>query len=980
MARMNKTLLLAASLGLVSSVACRASRDATPAGFQIHPDFSMELVASEPAVLDPVDMEFDEKGRVFVLEMPGYPDQTEPVGRVVLLGDGDGDGRFEARTLFADELGASADAILPYRGGLLVASPPDLLFLDDTDGDGRADVREVVLSGFAVGNPQHVFNGLNHGLDNWIYGATGGGSGSQAFWPDDPTTKVALHDNDFRFHIPSRRFQRTGKSAGGFEMTFDSWGRSFSTHNTEHVSLLVLPGRFLEDQPGDLRNTRHLISDHGTDGPARLFPIGVQETRVNHPEQSGHFSGACGITAYTGGAFGTGFDDNLLIADVVLNLVHRAVVRPDGASLSASRARERVEFVASSDRSFRPVNMTVGPDGALYLLDMHRDVIEHPEWIPDEIEATLDLGAGRNKGRIYRITPRAGLPRLRADLNRSKPSELATALGHSNRWWRETAQRLLVESSSTSVEPALREALSSSDNPYERLHALWTLEGLGRLENDDVVVALGDTHPRLRENALIVAETRTGEDAGVRDAVLGLVDDPDARVRLFVVLALGRLESDAARDALLAVASRDAADPWTRAALLSSFDQDPSGAIRGILERPGISEADGAALVRHLSARVPVAGVGDLLTFLSVPEVPAPVAIAALDGLAEGQKGGKRAALSSSNKAWLRSLVVEAPAPLARAAGQAGRALGMQQTPEETLRLHRAGAEALEKDRPVAERLEALGLSGLAPFRVRQDVLFALLETTQPASLQRAAFRQLARSGEETVAPHLLGTWKELGREVRAEAGTFLLRRRANHDALLSALEDELVTLGELNLDLERRRRLLRSPDESIRERAGALFSDAGVVTRAEALASMLPALELQGSSEAGRGVFGELCARCHRMDGEGTDLGPDLTDIARKSPETVLREIVDPNAAVEAAFVGYNVELGDGRIFSGILINETDDRLTVREAGGLDTEVLREDIENLWTGGLSTMPEELEVGLELQAMADLLAYLQQPR
>ena len=979
---MNKRSV-AVSLALFAPWACHASRDEAPSGFEIHPDFSLELVASEPVVLDPVDLEFDEQGRVFVLEMPGYPGDEEPVGRVVLLGDEDGDGRYETRTLFAEKLAATADSILSYRGGLLVASPPDLLFLEDTDGDGRADTREVVLSGFSVGNPQHNLNGLNHGLDNWIYGANGGGSGSQVFWPEDPTRTIQIHDNDFRFHIPSRRFERTGATAGGFEMTFDSWGRSFSTHNTEHVSLLVFPGRHLENQPGALRNTRQLISDHGTDGPARIFPIGAQETRVNHPEQSGHFSGACGITAYTGGVFGADFADNLFIADVVLNLVHRAVVVPDGSSLLASRARERVEFIASRDRSFRPVNMTVGPDGALYLLDMHRDVIEHPEWIPDEIEATLDLDAGKDEGRLYRITPRAGLPRLRPERDRACPAKLVEALGHPNKWWRDTAQRLLVESESTSVAPALREALSSSDDPHERLHALWTLEGLGLLESDDLAAALADTHPRLRENALVVAEQRVGDDPALMDAVARLVDDPDARVRMFVALALGSLDDERARDALLTVAARDAADRWTRAALLSGLDRDPLAAVRGILERPSISEADGGMLVRHLSARVPGPGVDGLLVALAKPDTPAPVVAAALAGLANGLDDGGRktqVALSPTSERWIRSLVVDAPDTLASAAGQAGQALGLAPTREETARLRRACGDALDPERAVDERLEALGLCELAPFDQRSDILFALLETTQPASLQLAAFHQLAQSRDETVAPHLLAKWKELGRDVRGEAGTFLLRRRANHGALLTALEDEVVTLGELNLDLERRRRLLRSPDESVRERASALFSDAGVVTRAEALAAMRPALELEGDATAGRAVFAELCARCHRMDGEGTELGPDLTDISRKSAETVLREIVDPNAAVEATFVGYSVELGDGRILSGILINETDDRLTVREAGGLDTEVLRKDIESLWTGGLSTMPEELEVGLELQAMADLLAYLQQPR
>ena len=359
-----------------------------------------------------------------------------------------------------------ASSILPWRGGLLVASPPDLVFVRDTDGDGTADERRVELSGFPVGNTQHNYNGLTLGLDNWIYGANGGNAG-EIFFPETPAAKTPLRRDDFRVDLGARRFERIGVSSGGFEHSFDSRGRLYGTHNLEHISLFVFPGSYTEKLPGHLRDTRDVISDHGEDAPARLFPIGVPETRVNHPEQSGRFSGACGITVYTGGAFGPEYDDQPFVADVVVNLLHRPRVRYAGASAVASRAREGVEFLASTDRAFRPVNMTVGPDGALYLLDMHRAVIEHPEWIPDGIEAGLDITAGRDRGRIYRIAPKDGLPPIRGGLDRDDAAALVAALAHSNKWWRDTAQRLLLESPDRAP---LRAAFGNPASALGRLH------------------------------------------------------------------------------------------------------------------------------------------------------------------------------------------------------------------------------------------------------------------------------------------------------------------------------------------------------------------------------------------------------------------------------------------------------------------------------------------------------------------------------
>ncbi len=203
---------------------CPSRHDPLLDSFQIHPDFEIALVAKEPVVLDPIDMEFDEHGRAFVVEMPGYPFMEEK-GRVILLEDKNRDGVYDQRHVFCEGLNF-ADAILPYRGGLLVAAPPDLVFIKDTNGDNVADVREVWLTGFAVENPQHNFNGLTHGLDNWIYGANGGNSGN-VYWPGDSLHRIPLRDDDFRMNFDVRKFERIGVSAGGYGFAFDEWGRIY---------------------------------------------------------------------------------------------------------------------------------------------------------------------------------------------------------------------------------------------------------------------------------------------------------------------------------------------------------------------------------------------------------------------------------------------------------------------------------------------------------------------------------------------------------------------------------------------------------------------------------------------------------------------------------------------------------------------------------------------------------------------------------
>ena len=1023
-----------------------------PPGFELHPEFELELVAAEPVVVDPIDLAFDERGRAFVLELPGYPDMERPA-RIVTVSDTDGDGRWDRRRLFAGDLGM-ADSILPWREGLLAAAPPDIVYLEDADGDGRADRRDVLLSGFAEGNPQHNVNALRYGLDNWVYGVNGG-NGARPFWPEAPEEAVELGQDDFRVDFGSRRFEPTGRGAGGFGMTFGIWGRSFATHNLDHLSQLVIPRRYLGRLPPSWRSGRLRLAAHPDGGPAELFPIGVRQTRPNHPEQSTRFSAACAVTAYGGGAFDGGgpIGDRLavFVADPSANVVHRAVVDTDGAAAEAGRGRPGVEFLASTDPLFRPVNLRVGPDGALYVLDMHRGVIEHPEWIPDPVEAALDLYEGDDRGRVYRIVPARGLPAWAADgggLDRSQTTGLVEALGHANRWRRLTAQRLLVEEHGAEPPAALvtslRQRVLETDNPLGRLHALWSLAGLGALDRATLEALFGDPHPELRRNAVLALEELRdelpeAEAWRLAETMVGLIGDPEPAVRLQAIVTAGLLlESEptlavelgrAVASAVVTGVSRGVAEtpasvgvespkrsqlvrdgPWLRLAAVSVLADDPVAALRLLLASGGSIDPGAADVVERMAALVPAERLGDVigdsLVLRALSEAGAGSAgtgRALLAGLTAAASGAGGAGFAGADLlAPLRRLRRSSDDLLAEAAWRMTAALEIDVTAEEVAHLDCAGVRAADADRDVVERLEALALFGLrrlwpvgaekgaapcpdAGGTVSGEALDggswlermgSLMDAGHPAAVQRAAMAELAVAEESAVTAYVIDRWPYLGPAARRDAGSYLIRGRGRHDALLDALESGRIRLGEMNFILERRRFLLRSPDQNVRRRAAALFDDAGVVTRAEAIAAMLPALELAGNPERGEALFLELCARCHQVGGIGLGPGPNLDGIGRKSGETLLHDILDPNAAVDAAYVNYVVETVEGEVVSGILAESSESGVVLRAADDTVIEVRAERIRAVRSDGLSMMPEELEAGLGPADLADLLAFL----
>lgn len=947
-----------------------------PEGFEIEAGFSLERVAAEPLIKDPVDLEFNELGDALVLEMPGYPFEDQK-SRIVVLKDQDEDGIYDEKIIFIEGL-QLASSFLPYKQGILVAAPPYLLYVQDENQDYIPEKVDTLMGGFATGNLQHNFNGLTLGLDNWVYAANGGNDG-EPYWWEDPETKLDLRGQDFRFDLETKTIERLGESSGGFELAMDEFGRIFETHNLEHISQLVFPDRYMQSGKTLIPHTLQNISDHEENGLARIYPIGEQESRVNHPEQSGYFSGACGITYYGGGDFGSDYEQTVWVADVVLNLIHVDQIKPNSAGFIASRVQENRDFLASSDRAFRPVNMTVGPDGAMYVVDMYRKVIEHPEWIPDDIEKTLDLEAGKDQGRIYRITKENSKSEFVAE-DFSSQEGLVESLAHPNQWVRNTAHRLLMDQElSMETLSKLKQDLSDKDQ-YAKLHGLWILSDKGELDMQAMLTALEDSSPQIRESALLIAEREYNSNSTLVEKGIERLTDSDSRVRMQAALSLSTLEAEKLADFkqayLIAIEEAVAlpSDNWNLAAYTLAAGNYSTELLVKLLEKP--------------SSQIPNEFLSSLaLSSSKIPE-ETPRVLEALNKsrLALGEKEqivhefsrGLEGGNGQSLVPYIASLEESGHLGMISELAELRNKLQLPTSPQYLQLSQGALTKVLDTSLPDSTRLQQLTMLELLPYSEKSTVLFQCLDNSQPLKLQENALRQLSTVNEKEIGVQIVDMWQELSPQTRRYASDLLLYIETHHDALLTGLENGDINIGEMNFDLERRRTLLRWTDnEETKRRAALLISDSGVTNRKEAIDQMNPALALEGSAVNGAKVYENVCANCHVYQNLGKEVGPVLTEIGRKSKETNFYDILDPNTAVDTKYINHRLETHAGVVHMGIVATETDENLTIKKMGGESVTINKSDIKEFRSLGTSLMMEGLENSMSHQEMADLLAFLQ---
>jgi len=549
--------------------------------------FRLEMVAHEPLVTDPVAMAFDEQGRLFVVEMRGYSERGEQrLGAVRMLTDTDADGTFDNSITYVDQL-SWPTAICCFDGGVFIGVAPDILYCKDNDGDGRADIREPIFTGFGKSNVQGLLNSFQWGLDNRFHGATSSSAGNVRRPHEPAELAVSLRGRDFSFD-PASLAWRPESGGGQHGLSFDRWGRKFNCTNSDHLRAVVVPDRYLARNPYyALSNAAESIAADGPQAEVyRRSPVEPWRTvrtrlrvagQVRGPIEgggraSGYFTSATGVTIYHGDAWPAAFrrSSYAMVGDVGSNIIHRKRVTPNGTSFRADRVDHQAEFVASSDIWFRPVQFCHGPDGALYVADFHREVIEHPDSLPPMIKRHLDLNSGTDRGRIYRIVsddfvqPRRRLP------GSASTAELVAMLEHANGWHRLTAARLLFERRDGASIAPLEQIIVTSTQPVARIHALWALDGIEKLTARVLMSALDDSHPRVREHAIILSEQFAGRQTGLSEKLLAMTHDADLRVRFQLALSLGEFPQSGIASALADLLRAGSDDPWMRAAVLSS--------------------------------------------------------------------------------------------------------------------------------------------------------------------------------------------------------------------------------------------------------------------------------------------------------------------------------------------------------------------------------------------------------------------------
>jgi putative membrane-bound dehydrogenase-like protein len=916
--------------------------------FRTHENLQVDLVAAEPWVTSPVAIDFGPDGRLWIAEMVDYPSgkqgKFEPGGRVRVLESDNG--VFTRATVFLDNI-PFPTGIKVWRKGVLICAAPDILYAEDTRRDGKADVVRKLYSGFGTHNYQARVNSLEFGLDGWVYGSCGLFGGDITSFNG---TTLALGDRDFRIKPDTGAIEAaTGRTQQG--RVRDDWDNWFGCDNSNLCRHYILAEHYLRRNPHTAPpGTAFHVNDYA--GANRLYPAkqDLQMFKLSGP--AFHTTAACGIGVYRDDLLGPEFTGNTFTCEPVNLAVHRLQLSPHGSTFSGRRPADEAhsEFLSSLDNWSRPVQVGTGPDGALWVVDMYRFVIEHPRWIPPADLAQVDVRAGHSMGRIYRVRPKDKEPRPWLRLDKLDSAGLVAALDSPNGWQRDMAAQMLLWSPSKQALKALEDLLLQSQRPQSRLHALCVLGNLHELRPDLLHKALTDAHPGVRRQALRLAEDFFAKQPELGRAALELARDPDAQVRLQLACSLGAWHDSRPARALAQLALDHRDDPYLTAAVLSSIDDGNVGeVVRHVLSAPAPPEK----LAQQLLGLATVLDGGkELPALLKKVTQPkngdfAPWQLAALAGV-----------LDALDR---RGQSLEAATKEVQGVGAL---------------LDFARRTALDEKTLEPGRLAAIALLARSSTSKAGDLalLKSILVPQSPPTLQVAAITALGRTADQRIPGLVLADWGSHTPPLKSQILDLLLSRPEWQRQLLIAVQKSQVPAGQI--DAARRQRLQSLKEPASHALAAKIFADAGTPDRQKVLKSYADATTLPGDRRRGKVVFAKSCAACHQLDGAGHAVGPDLAQVANKSPLYLLTEILDPNRNVDTRYIEYQAILKNGRVVSGLLAAETAASVTLRGQEAKEEVVLRADIEELHSTGKSLMPEGLEKDLPRQAMADVIAYL----
>ena len=978
----------------------------------VHPEFEITLVASEPLIEKPISIDWDTEGRLWLAETPEYPGgrrvhpnddviaprrrqgslrvvagkEVRPArDRISFLEDTDDDGVMDRKTVFYEGL-ELVTSLVHHEDGVIVTQAPDIYHLRDTDGDGVADRKETLFVGFGARDSHAVVSNMRWGMDGWIY-ATLGYSAGHPRSGDGQRDFGRLSSGIIRF-LPdgSAMEQICSKGSNTWGMDFSWDNELFFTQATsgDHINHVVLPESVLARGKVGATASFQAIMDH-----RKSFPLLTDRKQTYvQIDQVGGFTAVSGSTVYTGGAWPARFDGAHFLCEPTINIVHVDLLRPQGATFVASRDSER-EFIGGLDLWFRPIHSRVGPDGALYVVDFYNQAVVHNDTRGPKHganNAAVRPDRDHHMGRVWRVQHKNATKFALPGAAQDDPRKLVRALEHPNGWVRGSAHRRLRELDDVTVVADLKRlATSAGSKPFSRIHALWVLENAGRLDVRTLEGALRDPTTGVRKNALRITASLDGLDdrRPALEAVLGLLRDRDRRVRLEAAVALHAYPpSPAISSAVLGVWASSGDDAWYQSALVGVATRQPLEILRAAIASSATGER--VSLVRHVTSFVDSGDDARLAAKLASLAARSSagndgVARAVLDGLAS--TGGPCLVpewsddLQQAFELLLRNDDFDmtiAALPLI-ASWDRGGVLSSRVRPFLLELADRVRDDSRSDEDRGREISSLLGARRFSP-----DVIPAVAEILGGGAsdrLKRSVIEALGSLPDTEVGETLVAEVASLSRDLRQVALDHISRRSDWALALIDAIESEQLELGLVGVTSIHR--LRTHGDAKVAARAKTVIDairGPSIDEKNRLIARFASAVREPGDPVHGRSLFTKSCSPCHRFQGEGRDLAPDLVGMGAHAPEELLVHILDPSRFAEDNYRAVTIVTGSGQVLDGIVARENRRSLLLRNATS-DLEILKRDIVSRVESSLSIMPDGFEE-LGSVGLRDVIAYL----
>ncbi len=984
----------------------------TPVGFVV------ELFAADPEIGKPLAMNWDERGRLWLCETLDYPNElqepTKGRDRIRICEDTDGDGKADKFTIFAEQLSIPT-AIAFYRGGAIVQDGTQTVYLKDNDGDDKADVRKVLITGWALGDTHGGVSNFQYGLDNWYYGMQGYNNSKPVF-DDGKKTSESFRQGFFRFKVESasggrQSPEKSAEKPRGVntprspeddavvtEVEFlrstnnNTWGLGHSedglifgsTANGNPSEFLPIPNRYYEKVRGWSSSVLNGIADRN-----KIEPF---SDKVRQVDWHGGFTAAAGHALYTARSWPKEYwNRTAFVCEPTGKLVSTFVLRPDGAGF---RSNNPWNILASDDEWSAPIMAEVGPDGQLWVIDWYNIIVQH-----NPTPAGYKTGKGnayeidlrdKKHGRIYRVVWKGEdeQPIIPPNPDLSTVEGQLDALRTGNMLWRKHAQRLMVENKADVLQQLIvtiqDHAKDEIGQNAEVVHALWTLHGRGAFNgknpdaNKAVRIALDHPSPGVRRNAAMVSP----ENAA--DAVVKLLRDRDSQVRLAALLTLAEIpKSGGAAMAILgAFTPRFIGDDrWLRDAAISAAARQEELFLEIVAQQSREKSAAPPDVLTIVAEHVARGAPGELNTLLNLlKSADASATQPILAGLVKGWPKDKRLKLDENSEASMLELLAKLPPAsrgvLVNLASRWGSKALEAHVGEITKGFAMIAADDKQKD---ADRIAAA--KQLVDFQ-KSDAntaasLAKLITPRTSAELANGFVEAITQSDSSAVGETLIASWPTLTPTVRQTALRGLLARADWTKSLVAAFEAGTIELSDLSL--EQKQALAGHPDKELAARVKPLLAKSGGLPnpdRQKVIDELMPTIEKAGEVANGKAVFKKTCAKCHTHSGEGTKIGPDLTGMAVHPKHELVIHILDPSRSVEGNFRIYTVQTDDGKVFNGLMTSESKTAIELVDSEAKKHTILRENIEELISSKKSLMPEGVEKLHTPTELRDLLEFL----